>query len=102
MSPDPTGRPRRSFPPIIGHGSARPPKREPEPPSDLPGSYQGTNTGAIMHGQLVIGLATTLANIAVHAVIMAAVSWAVHGTSLATQAPPPIPAEGGLPCTGLD
>jgi hypothetical protein len=39
-----------------------------------------------MHGQIAIGLATTLANIAVHAVIMAIVGWAVHGTSLATQA----------------
>jgi hypothetical protein len=39
-----------------------------------------------MHGQIAIGIATTLATIAVHAGIMAAVSWAVHGTSLATQA----------------
>ncbi|MFL4971007.1 MAG: potassium channel family protein [Xanthobacteraceae bacterium] len=39
-----------------------------------------------MHGQIAIGVATTLATIAVHAGIMAAVSWAVHGTSLATQA----------------
>jgi polyferredoxin len=39
-----------------------------------------------MHGQIAIGVATTLATIAVHAGIMAAVSRAVHGTSLATQA----------------
>jgi len=39
-----------------------------------------------MHGQLAIGIAATLATIAVHAAIMTAVSWAVHGTSLATQA----------------
>jgi len=39
-----------------------------------------------MHGQFAIGIATTLATIALHAAIMAAVGWAVHGTSLATQA----------------
>jgi hypothetical protein len=39
-----------------------------------------------MHGQFAIGIAATLINIAVHAVIMTAVSWAVHRTSLATQA----------------
>ncbi|MFL5072262.1 MAG: potassium channel family protein [Xanthobacteraceae bacterium] len=43
-------------------------------------------SGGRMHGQIAIGVATTLATIAVHAGIMAAVSWAVHGTSLATQA----------------
>jgi hypothetical protein len=39
-----------------------------------------------MQGQIAIGVATSLANIAVHAVIMAAVSWTVHSTSLVTQA----------------
>jgi hypothetical protein len=39
-----------------------------------------------MHGQITIGIATTLATIAVHAMIMAAVSRVVHGTSLVTKA----------------
>jgi Ion channel len=39
-----------------------------------------------MHGQFAIGIATILANIAVHAAIMTAVSWTVHRTSLVTQA----------------
>jgi hypothetical protein len=39
-----------------------------------------------MHGQISVGVATILATIAVHAGVMTAVSWAVHNTSLATQA----------------
>jgi hypothetical protein len=39
-----------------------------------------------MHGQFAIGIAAALVNIAVHAAIMTSVSWAVHRTSLATQA----------------
>jgi Ion channel len=39
-----------------------------------------------MPGQIAIGIATSLANIAVHAVIMAVLIWAVHRAALATQA----------------
>jgi len=39
-----------------------------------------------MHGQIAIGIATTLVNIAIHALIMAAVARVVHNTSLATEA----------------
>src|SRR5262249_51524752 len=39
-----------------------------------------------MHGQFAIGIAISLANIAVHAAIMTSVGRAVHRTSVATQA----------------
>jgi hypothetical protein len=39
-----------------------------------------------MHGQLVIGATASLVNIAVHAVIMAVLIWAVHRAAHATQA----------------
>ena len=38
------------------------------------------------HGQVVVGLIPSLANIAVHAIVMALVSWTAHRTSLATSA----------------
>ena len=39
-----------------------------------------------MYGQIAIGIATTLVNIAIHALIMAAVVWVAHRTSLVTEA----------------
>lgn len=39
-----------------------------------------------MHGQLVVGLVPSLANIGVHAVIMAALSWTAHRTLRAVEA----------------
>jgi Ion channel len=43
-----------------------------------------------MHGQIAIGVATNLANIAVHAVIMAVLIWTVRRAALATQAMKPL------------
>jgi Ion channel len=45
-----------------------------------------THLMGFLQGQLFIGLLASLANIGVHALIMAALSWAAHRTSAVTQA----------------
>jgi len=41
--------------------------------------------GGVMHGQIIIGIGVSLVNIAIHALIMAAVTLAVHRTLLVTE-----------------
>jgi hypothetical protein len=44
------------------------------------------DTGDFLQGELAVGIAVSLINIAVHAVIMSLLSWAAHRTSLVTAA----------------
>src|SRR6185295_7261048 len=44
------------------------------------------DTGDFLQGELAVGIAVSLINIAIHAVIMGLLSWAAHRTTLVTAA----------------
>jgi hypothetical protein len=44
------------------------------------------DTGDFLQGELAVGIAVSLINIAIHAVIMGLISWAAHRTTLVTAA----------------